>query len=57
MPPGWHMFDPCDMSVIGARELRRSASEILKEIEAAEIATITVSGRAVAQIVPIKARM
>lgn len=28
-----HTFDPGDMSVIGARELRRSASEILKEVE------------------------
>ncbi len=45
------------MSVIGVRELRQSASEILKEVEAGEVATITVSGRAVAQIVPIKAKM
>ncbi len=45
------------MSVIGVRELRQSASEILKKVEAGEVATITVSGRAVAQIIPIKAQM
>lgn len=37
------------------RELRQKASEILREVEAGETATVTVSGRAVAQIVPLRA--
>ncbi len=41
------------MGMIGVRELRQNASEILREVEAGNPATITVSGRPVAQIVPI----
>lgn len=37
------------------RELRQNASEILREVEAGEPATVTVAGRPVAQIVPIRA--
>lgn len=43
------------MSTIGLRELRQKASEILREVEAGETATVTVSGRPVAQIVPLRA--
>jgi prevent-host-death family protein len=43
------------MSTIGVRELRQNASEILREVEAGESATVTVAGRPVAQIVPIRA--
>ena len=43
------------MSTIGLRELRQRASEILREVEAGETATVTVSGRPVAQIVPLRA--
>lgn len=43
------------MSTIGLRELRQKASEILREVEAGEAATVTVSGRPVAQIVPLRA--
>jgi len=43
------------VSVIGVRELRQKASEILREVEAGESATVTVAGRAVAQIIPIRA--
>ena len=44
------------MSTIGVRELRQNASEILREVEAGEAATVTVAGRPVAQIVPIRAQ-
>lgn len=43
------------MSTIGLRELRQNASEILRGVEAGEPATVTVAGRPVAQIVPIRA--
>jgi prevent-host-death family protein len=43
------------VSIIGLRELRQNASEILREVEAGEPATVTVAGRPVAQIVPLKA--
>jgi prevent-host-death family protein len=43
------------MSTVGVRELRQNASEILREVEAGESATVTVAGRPVAQIVPISA--
>lgn len=36
--------------------MRQNASEILREVEAGETATVTVAGRPVAQIVPIRAR-
>ena len=39
---------------MGVRELRQNASEILREVEAGEPATVTVAGRPVAQIVPIR---
>lgn len=42
------------MSTVGVRELRQNASEILREVEAGEAATVTVAGRPVAQIVPIR---
>lgn len=41
------------MSTIGVRELRQNASEVLREVEAGEIATVTVAGRPVAKIVPL----
>ena len=43
------------MTTIGVRELRQNASEILREVEAGKPATVTVAGRPVAQIVPIRA--
>lgn len=42
------------VSTVGVRELRQNASEILREVEAGEPATVTVAGRPVAQIVPIR---
>lgn len=44
------------MSTVGVRELRQNASEILREVEAGEPATVTVAGRPVAQIVPIRVK-
>ena len=44
-----------DMGIFGVRELRQNASEILRQVEAGEIATVTVAGRPAAQIVPIRA--
>lgn len=43
------------MATFGVRELRQNASEILRAVEAGEPATVTVAGRPVAQIVPIRA--
>ena len=43
------------MATVGVRELRQNASEILREVEAGESATVTVAGRPVAQIVAIRA--
>lgn len=43
------------VSTIGVRELRQNASEVLRAVEAGEPATVTVAGRPVAQIVPIRA--
>jgi prevent-host-death family protein len=43
------------VSTVGVRELRQNASEILREVEAGEPATVTGAGRPVAQIVPIGA--
>ena len=43
------------MNTIGVRELRQNASEILREVEAGQAATVTVAGRPVAQIIPLRA--
>jgi prevent-host-death family protein len=43
------------MATVGVRESRQNASEILRDVEADEPATVTVAGRPVAQIVPIRA--
>jgi len=43
------------MSTVGVRELRQNASEILREVEGGQPATVTVAGRAVALIVPLRA--
>jgi prevent-host-death family protein len=43
------------MSTFGVRELRQNASEILREVESGEPAIVTVAGRPVAQIVPLRA--
>ena len=42
------------MTTFGVRELRQNASEILREVEAGRPATVTVAGRPVAQIVPLR---
>ncbi len=42
------------MTTVGVRELRQNASDILREVEAGDVATVTVAGRPVAQIVPLR---
>jgi prevent-host-death family protein len=42
------------MLTIDVRELRQNASEVLREVEAGDTATVTVAGRPVAKIVPIR---
>lgn len=44
------------MATVGVRELRQNASEILRHVEAGEPTTVTVAGRPVAQIIPIRAK-
>ncbi len=41
-----------DMTVVGLRELRQNASELLRRVEAGEQITVTVSGRPSARLVP-----
>ena len=41
------------MTTIGVRELRRSASKVLSQVEAGDTVTISVAGILVARIVPI----
>ncbi|MFP5336067.1 MAG: type II toxin-antitoxin system Phd/YefM family antitoxin [Actinomycetes bacterium] len=42
------------MSDVGLRELRQSASELVRRVEAGEEITITVSGRPSARLVPAR---
>lgn len=42
------------MSEVASRELRNSTADVLRRVEAGEEITITVRGRAVAQVVPIR---
>ena len=44
------------MTVVGLRELRQQASELLRRVEAGEEVTITVAGRASARLVPATTR-
>jgi prevent-host-death family protein len=44
------------MTVIGLRELRQQASEIVRRVEAGETVTVTVSGRPSARLVPVAPR-
>jgi prevent-host-death family protein len=41
------------MSTTGLRELRQQASELVRQAEAGETITVTVSGRAVAELGPV----
>jgi prevent-host-death family protein len=42
------------MATIGLRELRQQASELIRQAEAGETITVTVSGRAVAELGPVR---
>jgi len=44
------------MGVVGLRELRQKASELVRRVEAGEEITITVAGRASARLVPVDRR-
>jgi len=44
------------MSVVGLRELRQHASELVRRVEAGEEVTITVAGRPSARLVPVLPR-
>ncbi|MCL2849228.1 MAG: type II toxin-antitoxin system prevent-host-death family antitoxin [Micrococcales bacterium] len=41
------------MSVVGIRELRQSASQVIRRVQAGEMVEVTVQGRPAARIVPI----
>lgn len=40
----------------GLRELRQNASELIRRVESGETFTVTVSGRAVAELSPVRGR-
>ena len=42
------------MATTGLRELRQQASELVRQAEAGETITVTVSGRAVAELGPVR---
>lgn len=44
------------MSLVGLRELRQRASELIRRVEAGEEVTITVAGRPSARLVPVSPR-
>jgi prevent-host-death family protein len=44
------------MTVVGLRELRQQASELVRRVEAGEEVTITVAGRASVRMVPVAPR-
>ncbi|GAA0311318.1 type II toxin-antitoxin system prevent-host-death family antitoxin [Kineococcus aurantiacus] len=44
------------MTVVGLRELRQRASDLVRRVEAGEEVTITVAGRASARLVPATTR-
>jgi prevent-host-death family protein len=41
---------------VGLRELRQNASDLVRRVEGGEIVTVTVSGRPVADLVPVARR-
>ncbi len=49
-----HMHCRRPVLIVGVRGLRQNASEVLRAVDAGEPATVTVAGRAVAQILPIR---
>jgi len=42
----------CSMGIVGLRELRQDASEIVRRVEAGEEMDVTVSGRLAARLIP-----
>ncbi len=45
------------MSIVGLRELRQQASDLVRRVEAGEEVTITVAGRPSARLVPVAPRV
>jgi prevent-host-death family protein len=44
------------MQTTGLRELRQNASDLIRRVESGETFTVTVSGRAVAELAPVRSR-
>jgi prevent-host-death family protein len=44
------------METTGLRDLRQNASDLIRRVEAGEAFTVTVSGRAVAELGPVRPR-
>lgn len=44
------------MKMVGIRELRQNASEIIREAEQGEEITVTVSGRPAVRLIPVQGR-
>lgn len=51
-----HLCYRSDMTVVGLRELRQQASELVRRVEAGEEITITVAGRPSVRMVPVAPR-
>lgn len=48
--------EAADLPVVGLRELRQQASELVRRAENGEVVTVTVSGRPAAQLGPVGRR-
>lgn len=46
----------CSVDIVGLRELRQHASELVRRVEAGEEVIITVAGRPSARLVPVASR-
>ncbi|WP_322777856.1 type II toxin-antitoxin system prevent-host-death family antitoxin [Frankia sp. Cas4] len=44
------------MTIVGLRELRTNASDVIRRVEAGERVTVTVDRRPVAEIIPLRRR-
>ena len=45
---------PCTVTTAGLRELRQNASDLVRLAEAGEVVTVTVNGREVAELGPVR---
>ena len=44
----------CSMSEVASRELRNDTAAVLRRVQAGEDVTVTISGRPVAQLIPVR---